>query len=84
VIIQYITNLVESLECSCEKLGTLNYRTGIVFAMILGLALSVFIIGFTKFTGQYISLSSNMKAKPVLASEMSLVTSNVNARQNPS
>jgi hypothetical protein len=47
LITQYVTYFVESLEFSCEKLGTSKYRTGMVFAMISGLAQSVFITGFT-------------------------------------
>jgi hypothetical protein len=47
VVTQYIINFVESLECSCGRLGTSKYRTGIVFAMISALARSVFINEFT-------------------------------------
>jgi hypothetical protein len=84
LITQYVTYFAESLECSCEKLDTSKYRVGIVFAMISGLARSVFVIGFMQFTRQDISLSSNMKTKQVPASKTSLVTSNLKARQNPS
>jgi len=47
LITQYVTYFVESLECSCEKLGTSKCRTGTVFVTISGLVRSVFIIGFT-------------------------------------